>query len=123
MEPSQNMVDQIMNLTGVINEAFIQMQKQVEAERYDDTIMLLENAMKGIESLQKAVLPMAVQVPESKFNDSTRHLMSEVGCFLESYHQKKADEMEMKMEDQVIPAFQDWKEEVETVMGGMKEWM
>ncbi|SDY61271.1 hypothetical protein [Tindallia californiensis] len=123
MELSQNMVDQIMNLTGVINEAFIQMQKQVEAERYDETIMLLENAMKGIESLQKAVLPMAAQVPENKFNDSTRQLMSEVGGFLESYHQKKADEMEMQMTDQVIPAFQVWKEEVETVMGGMKEWM
>lgn len=119
MEQSTNIVDQIINLTGVIDEAFIQMQKQVEAEKYDDTILLLENAMKGIESLQKAVLPIAAQVPENEFNESTRNLMTEVGSFLEHYNQNEASEMETQMNQAVIPAFNFWKSEVEKVMGGI----
>jgi len=116
MQESTELIEQVNNLIGVIDEAFIQMQKQVEGERYQETILLLENAMKGVESLQKVVQAMAAKGLESNFNESTQTFMTEVGNLLEHYNQNQTDQMSAQMNQGVIPSFNQWKTEVEKVM-------
>lgn len=116
MQASTDLMKQVSHLIEVIEDAFVQMEKQVEAQRYQETILLLENAMKGIESLQKVVQAMAAKVPESNFNEATQSFMEAVGCFLENYNQNQTDQMSQQMNQGVIPAFTQWKQEAEKAL-------
>lgn len=104
---------QIAELLGTIDEAFSHMEKQLEELRYEEAVQLLEDTVEGVESIQKAVLPLINEQDQNSVQSCTKELMNEISIFLDLLKQKDHEKMETQMAESIKTAFARWRNQVE----------
>ncbi|SDY61607.1 hypothetical protein [Tindallia californiensis] len=116
MQENREMMIQAQELMKTIHEAVDHMIKQLEELRYEETIQLLEDVVKGTESVQMALLPLAKDEEASKLESLHKDLMEKVDKYLDFYRDKEHEAMKEQMSMAIVESLEKWHREMEEMI-------
>ncbi|EEG76543.1 hypothetical protein [Dethiobacter alkaliphilus] len=109
-------IHSILQLLPTIEEGLEYIKKQLTELRYEEALELLQDAMGGIVSIEKAVQPILQKLPENKTNFLGDNLKEKMSIVVSSYESGKNADLEKQVGEEALPAFKDWKAELERVL-------
>ncbi|SFH70463.1 hypothetical protein SAMN05192551_102262 [Tindallia magadiensis] len=116
MQENREVMIQAQELMQTIHEAVDHMIKQLEELRYEETIQLLEDVVKGTESVQMALLPLAEEEEASKLQSLHKDLMEKVDKYLDFYRDKEHEAMKEQMSMAIVESLKKWHREMEELI-------
>lgn len=109
-------IHNIVPLLNTIEEGFNHIKKQLLELRYEEALGLLEDVVLGIFSIEDAIEPMILGLEENKIETFGIALKENINKTLAMYEDGKEAGLATQIVEEVLPAFQDWKEEIERVL-------
>ena len=116
MKGNIEVMESILALIETIEEGFEHIQEQLAQLRYEEALGLLQDAMMGIQSIDEAVEPMATDLKENNIDSLGANLKAHMSQVVASYETDAKENLEKLIQDKVLVAFTDWKDEIERVL-------
>lgn len=116
MKKYYEVIEKTLQLLETIEEALIYIQKQLDELRYEEGFTVLKDAMEAISSIESAIDPMRDGLPENSLNALAAAIKENMDKAINSYEQGKEVNLVEQIENEVLPSFMSWKEEVERVL-------
>ncbi|WP_132995185.1 hypothetical protein [Sporanaerobacter acetigenes] len=108
-------IHNILPLLTTIEEGLTHVKKQISELRYEEALGLLQDSMLGVASIEVALQPMR-GISMGKIVPLTDILKNNINKVLESYEKGKQELIENQIEKEVLPAFNNWKKELEKTL-------
>lgn len=116
MTDKAEVIEQIIGLTNTMEEGIQHIEQQIEELRFEESIMLLQDVVKAVATVQKATTPLLQNLPDSRVHPLTKDLMEGVGLFVEKYQAKEREEMKQVFSEKVVPVYREWKDELQKIL-------
>ncbi|SNS48924.1 hypothetical protein SAMN05446037_101165 [Anaerovirgula multivorans] len=116
MNKYYEVIQQILPLLDTIKEGILHIQNQLVELRYEEALTLLQDAMKGIASIDSVMQPIYDELPENNIDTLFVVVKESMNKAVDSYEQGSESNLENQIEKEVLPSFKAWKEEMEKVL-------
>lgn len=106
-------INNIFPLLETIEEAAIHLKKQILELRWEESMNLIEDLLLGVSAIQESV---EIMVQKSKFNIDIKlinNIKNAASKLLEVYKKGNYKKYSLCIENELVPAFIIWKNEVE----------
>lgn len=107
---------QILALLETIEEGISYVQNQHIEYCYEEELIILQDMMEGIRSIENALEPMVAQIEENGIECLTASLRESVSKTITSCKQEKEISFRKEIEEGVAPKFSSWKERLEKTL-------
>ncbi|OEF97728.1 hypothetical protein [Desulfuribacillus alkaliarsenatis] len=104
--------DRLIDLTDIVEDGFEQINVLVIQHRFDEAILLLQDVVNAVSTMQKAVNPLLDSFQSAQLAPVTKNLMESIAGFVSLYQEDKKDEIADYISSKIIPCYNDWKEQV-----------
>lgn len=108
-------IKNILQLLKTIKKGFDYIQKQLSKLRYEEAFIVLKDIMEAITSIEDAIYPMKDGLPENNIDILAVSLIESMDKAVNSYEQGKEADLEIQISEDILPAFKNWKEEIERI--------
>jgi hypothetical protein len=108
-------IHNMLPLLTTIKEGLNHIKMQISELRYEEALGLLQDSMLGIASIEQSLEPIS-EIPKEKISYLTTDLKNSIVKIVENYEKGKQELIENQIEKEVIPAFKNWKQELENTL-------
>lgn len=116
MEHYIEVMERILELLETIKEGLARMKNQLLDLRYEEAFIILQDSMEGIASIERAILPMQGKLSKNKIDSLTAGVKESINRAVTSYEQAKEINLKNQVEEELLPVFENWKEEINRVL-------
>ena len=102
-------------MIDTIEEGLNHIKVQISELRFEESLGLLEDSMLAIASIEQSLEPIS-EIPKDKISYLTTDLKNSILKVVENYEKGKQELIENQIENDVIPAFLGWKQELENTL-------
>lgn len=115
IEKYYEVIEKSLQLLKTIKEGFDYIQKQLSKLRYEEAFIVLKDIMEAITSIEDAIYPMKDGLPENNIDILAVSLIESMDKAVSSYKQGKEVDLEIQISEDILPVFENWKEEIERI--------
>ena len=108
-------IHNILPLLSTIEEGLNHIKIQMSELRFEESLELLQDSMLGIASIDQSLEPI-LEIPKDKISYLTTDLKNSILKLVENYEKGKQELIEMQIDKELLPAFLDWKDELEITL-------
>lgn len=116
MNQNLEVIRQILSLLETIEEGMEHIKKQLSELRYEESFIILKDAISGIISIESAMASMEKELPENRLDVLAAVLNKTMDNVVGSYEQGREDSVEGLMKEKLLPDFRAWKSEIEKLL-------
>lgn len=116
MEKYKEVIERILQLLETMEEGYIYIKNQLEKLYYEEGIIVLNDAMDAVNSIENALYPIKAELPEKNLDAYTEAIKHSMDNAINSYEQGKEVYLTEQIEKEILPSFLAWKEELERVL-------
>ena len=109
-------IHNIIPLLTTIEEGLNHIKRQVTELRYEEALGLLQDTMLGIASIESALELMKKDLPYKEIVLLVDTLKNNISKAVDSYEKGRQEQIEKQIEEEILPAFKNWKEKLERVL-------
>ena len=109
-------IQQILPLLNTIEEGILHTKHQLAELRYEQALVMFQDVMEGIASIENAIYPMKNELPKNDIESLFIALKEGINNAISSYEHSKETNIENQISEEVLPAFLTWKQEMEKVL-------
>lgn len=116
MEKHKEVIERILELLETIATGIVHIQKQLSEIRYEEAFSLLQDTVLGIVSIEDALVPIMPKFRGNNIENLADILRNNLSKAVSSYEQAQEINLEKQLEKDILPAFKEWKAEVERML-------
>lgn len=116
MDKHIEVIQQIFPLLDTLEEGILHIENQLKELRYEEGLMMLQDVMEGIASIESAMQPMDGELAENNISILLLDVKKRINGVVTSYEQGKEINLENQITQELFPAFLNWKEEIEKAL-------
>jgi uncharacterized protein YicC (UPF0701 family) len=111
-----NVIEHILALLDTMEEGFQQALGNLSELRYEEAQILFQDIIEAVISIDDAIAPMQSELPDNNIESLAAALKSEISSLLSNNSQGIEKALESKLTQVVVPAFINWKLEIEKLL-------
>ena len=116
MKKYHEVIERILQLLETIEEGFGYIKEQLEKLHYEEGLVVLKDAMEAIGSIESALHPIKVKLPENNLDALIVAIKCNMDNAINSYEQGKEVYLVEQIEKEILPSFLTWKEELQRAL-------
>ncbi|AKL93778.1 hypothetical protein CACET_c02620 [Clostridium aceticum] len=116
MDKYIEVMKQILPLLETIEEGFSHIQNQLTELRYEEALAMLQDVIEGIASIDGAMKPIYEELMENNISNLSLLLKESISKAIHKYKRGKEINLEIQVQNEIIPVFTDWKREIEKTL-------
>jgi len=116
MEKYHEVIERILQLLETMEEGYMYIKDQLEKLCYEESFIVLNDAMGAVNSIENALYPIKAELPENSLDAFIAAIKHNMNNAINSYEQGKEVYLTEQIEKEVLPSFLAWKKELERVL-------
>jgi len=109
-------IEKTLSLLDTMEEGITHIKIQLSELRYEEAFNIQQDVVEGIASIENAIEPMFPKLQENNIESMTAILKENISKVVACYERGEGTNLHKQVEEIILPAFKNWKEELEKVL-------
>lgn len=112
MDKYLDVIRRTLQLSETILEGLAYIQAGLKAGEFEKTKTMFAEVIEGIYKIQQSLSAFLSELPANEIAALNGKLKNSLDGVVSAYEQKKAAQLKGKMEEELLPVFEQWQEEL-----------
>lgn len=112
MDKYLDVIRKTLQLSETILEGLTYIQANLDLGEFEKTKTMFTDVIEGIYQIQQSLSAFLSELPANEIAALNGKLKNSLDGVVSAYEQKKAAQLKEKMEDDLLPVFEQWQEEL-----------
>lgn len=112
MDKYLDVIRKTLQLSETILEGLTYIQANLDLGEFEKTKTMFTDVIEGIYQIQQSISAFLSELPANEIAALNGKLKNSLDGVVSAYEQKKAAQLKEKMEDDLLPVFEQWQEEL-----------
>lgn len=112
MDKYLDVIRRTLQLSETILEGLTYIQANLDLGEFEKTKTMFTDVIEGIYQIQQSISAFLSELPANEIAALNGKLKNSLDGVVSAYEQKKAAQLKEKMEEELLPVFEQWQEEL-----------
>lgn len=112
MDKYLDVIRKTLQLSETILEGLTYIQANLDLGEFEKTKTMFTDVIEGIYQIQQSISAFLSELPANEIAKLNGKLKNSLDGVVSAYEQKKAAQLKEKMEEELLPVFEQWQEEL-----------
>lgn len=112
MDKYLDVIRKTLQLSETILEGLTYIQANLDLGEFEKTKTMFTDVIEGIYQIQQSISAFLSELPANEIAALNGKLKNSLDGVVSAYEQKKAAQLKEKMEEELLPVFEQWQEEL-----------